>query len=66
MDTDYGHLYPPQSALRFAGGVPLFMTYGDIHQLPAVGEKCLFDNVPGELRTADSEGRIAFRNVMHP
>jgi hypothetical protein len=38
LDTDYGHLYPPQSALCFAGGVPLFTTYGDIHQLPSVGE----------------------------
>jgi hypothetical protein len=60
LDTEYGHLYPPQPASRFARGVPLFTTYGDIHQLPAVGEKCLFYNVPGELGTTNAEGRIAF------
>jgi hypothetical protein len=61
LDTDYGHLYPPQSALSFAGGLSLFTTYCDKQQLPAVGEKYLFDNVPGELGTANAEGRIAFR-----
>jgi hypothetical protein len=66
LDTDYGRLYPPQSALRFAGGVTLLTTYGNIHQFTAVSEKCLFDNVTGEIGTADSEGRTAFRNFIHP
>jgi hypothetical protein len=66
LDTDYGHLYTTQSALRFIGGVPLFTTYGNIHQIPAVGEKCLFDNVPGELGTSDAERRIDSRIVLHP
>jgi hypothetical protein len=31
LENDYDHLFPPQLVLRFAGGVPLFSTYGDIH-----------------------------------
>jgi hypothetical protein len=64
--TDYGHLYPVRSALHLAGGVPLFATYGDIHQLPVVGGNCPFENAPNELGTANAEGSIAFQNFTHP
>jgi hypothetical protein len=38
IDIDYHGLYPPESAVRFAGGVPIIATYGDIDQLPVVGD----------------------------
>jgi hypothetical protein len=56
MDINHGDVYPPELAVRFAGGVPIIAGYGDIHQLPAVGEKCLFDNTPGNIGSADAEG----------
>jgi hypothetical protein len=61
MDINHGDVYPPESAVRFAEGVPIIASYGDIHQFPAVGEKFLFDNTPGNIGSADAEGRVAFQ-----
>jgi hypothetical protein len=58
--TRNGHrlcdLYPMESTVRFAGGVPIIATYGEIHQLPAVGENCLFDKTSGDIVYVDEEG----------
>jgi hypothetical protein len=56
MDINHGDVYPPESAVRFAGVVPIISSYGDIHQLSAVGEKCLFDNTPCNIGSSDAEG----------
>jgi hypothetical protein len=66
MDINHGDVYPPELDVRFAGGVPIIASYLDIHQFPAVGEKCLFDNTPGNTGSADAEGRVAFQIFLYP
>jgi hypothetical protein len=60
MDINHGDIYPPESAVRFAGDVPIIASYGDIHQLLDVGKTSLFYNTSGNIGSADAEGRVAF------
>jgi hypothetical protein len=45
---------------RHFGGIQFKMSCGDFAQLPAVMDKMLFDNAPGQPNTADSCGKLAF------
>jgi hypothetical protein len=66
MDIEYGDIYPPESDVRFAGGVPIITTYVDIHQFPVIGNRGLFDNTPVNIGSADAEGQVAFQIALHP
>jgi hypothetical protein len=60
------HNHPIERAVyeRHFGGIPFVMSCGDFAQLPAVMDKMLFDNAPGQPNTADSCGKIVFAEFI--